>query len=377
MRLRGLLLSFLTLVACLTWHRPVHAEPLWAKLMPGQRVEADINADYTLKDSNGPWIIVATTFSGEGAEQQADELVLELRRRYKLEAYKHSKTFDFTGTVQGRGVDRHGDPNRMRYSREMELHEIAVLVGNYPSYDDSTAQAHLEKIKYLTPDTLDPEKRGKTSQTLAMLRIMQRAMAPDGDARHNKGPMAKAFITRNPLLPKEYFAQQGLDDFVIGMNEPAKYSLLKCPGKYTLKVATFTGRVIIDQKEVQALESGKKSMKSDLEEAAIKAEDLTFALRAKGFEAYSFHDRTSSIVTVGSFNSLGTQQTDGHIELFPQIYKLMEIFAADPVPGTGGGFTVKKMRIGDRDISFDISPELVHAPKASATSSFTQRMGAR
>jgi len=47
-------------------------------------------------------------------------------------------------------------------------------------------------------------------------------------------------------------------------------------------------------------------MKSELEAAAEKAHRLAKALRMKGYDAYEFHDRYASIVTVGSFNSAGT-----------------------------------------------------------------------
>lgn len=377
MTLRALVLVPLFAILALVFPTSnAEAEPLWAKLIPGKRVEADPNADYKLNDGNGPWLIIATTFSGEGAEDQARELVLELRKRYNFEAYTHEKTFDFTGTVEGRGLNRFGDQNRMRYRRDIALREIAVLVGNFTSHDDPLGQTTLERIKRITPDSLDPVKRGSTSQTLAALRRVQQevqqAVIKDDDERKTKGPMGKAFISRNPLLPKEFFVQQGVEEFVVRMNEPARYSLLKCPGKYTLKVATFNGKIVLDQKKVQALQTGQETMKSNLIEAAEKAELLTEALRAKGYEAYSFHDRYSSIVTVGSFNSTGTPRADGKIEINPQIYQLMETFGGDPVPGTAG-FTVKKLL----KISFDIQPEIVHVPKAAPKQNFTDRMWGR
>lgn len=377
MTLRALVrLPFLSLMTYAVLASSVQAEPIWSRLITSQRVEADPTQEYKLTDGNGPWLIVATTFSGEGAEDQAHELVLELRRKYKLEAYTHSKTFDFTGTVEGRGLNRFGDQNRMHYRRKMELCEIAVLVGNYTSHDDPAGQAALDKIKRMQPETLDPTKRESTSQTLAALRRVQQevqqAVLNEKDERRIKGPMGKAFISRNPLLPKEYFVQQGIEEFVVRMNEPAPYSLLKCPGKYTLKVATFNGKVVLDQKQVQDFESGKADMESNLIVAAENAELLTEALRAKGYEAYSFHDRYSSIVTVGSFNSTGTPREDGKIEINPQIYQLMETFAADPVPGTAG-FTVKKLL----KISFDIQPEIVHVPRAAEKQNFTERMMGR
>ena len=68
------------------------------------------------------------------------------------------------------------------------------------------------------------------------------------------------------------------------------YSLLDCPGKYTVQVATFKGKVIIQQNEIRAIEDGKP-MESELAEAAQKADKLARALRMKGYEAYQFHDR--------------------------------------------------------------------------------------
>ena len=64
-------------------------------------------------------------------------------------------------------------------------------------------------------------------------------------------------------------------------------------------------------------------------EAAEKAHKLTEALRAKGVEAYEFHDRSSSIVTIGSFDSVGTPQPNGQIELNPQIHAIMQQYGAD------------------------------------------------
>ena len=56
------------------------------------------------------------------------------------------------------------------------------------------------------------------------------------------------------------------------------------------------------------------------------AHKLTLALRKKGYEAYEFHDRFSSIVTVGSFDSTGTPRADGKTEINPAAYKIMCAF---------------------------------------------------
>jgi len=353
------------------------AQALWKRLIPGQGVEADAGKEYRLTEDHGPWMILATTFSGEGAEDQARELVLELRRRYKLEAYTHSKTFDFTGGVEGRGVDRTGRPLRMRYRRDVRIQEIAVLIGNYPNVDDPHLQRDLKRIKYLRPKTLDLSERETTNQSLAAFRMLQRMWLPEDHEHLDKGPMRTAFVTRNPLLPKEFFVPSGIDPFVRKMNEHVKFSLLDCEGKYTVKVATFTGKVVLDQQKVKEYESGKP-LGSELAEAAEKAERLTFALRQKGYEAYSFHDRSASIVTVGSFDSIGTPRLDGKIEINPDIHKIMRTFGAERrgpgeqlpnIPGAETSYKLKTL-VG---IPLDIQPQIVKIPQSSLSSRIAGR----
>ena len=61
----------------------VEAAPPWATLVPFKRIEADPRKAYELTDSDGPWLIMCTSFAGPTAEQQAHDLVLELRQRFK------------------------------------------------------------------------------------------------------------------------------------------------------------------------------------------------------------------------------------------------------------------------------------------------------
>src|SRR5690606_808432 len=114
-----------------------------------------------------------------------------------------------------------------------------------------------------------------------------------------------------------------VDDFVYEMNRPVKHSLLDCKGKYSVKVATFTGTVIVNQKQIREVEKQGK-FNSRLAEAALRAHELCEALRLKGYEAYEFHDRCASIVTIGSFDSVGTQRPDGKIDMNPKIYEVIK-----------------------------------------------------
>jgi hypothetical protein len=359
-RERTFRLLVLALVLPGWWPALADAAPPWAKLLTFNRVDADPDKTYRLSEENGPWMIVACTFSGEGAEAQARELAYELRKRYKLPAYICEAEFQF-GSTQGRGIDQFGEPLRMKHRLD-HIEEMAVLVGNYPTADDPNAQKALHRLKNMCPKCLDVRQRKKTNQSLAGWRtFFQENVLAAGSRHKDRGPMGHAFITTNPLLPKEYFSTTGIDPLVLEMNEGVTHSLLDCPGKYTVQVATFKGNVFIQPKEIEAVEHGKE-VKSKLADAAKRAHLLTEALRMKGWEAYEFHDRYASIVTVGSFDSVGTPRADGQIEINPRIYSIMQTFRAQQAPGLPADFRPLKSLIG---IPFDIQPIPVQVPKRS------------
>ena len=160
---------------------------------------------------------------------------------------------------------------------------------------------------------------------------------------------------------------------MLKINKDVTHSLLDCPGRYTVQVAHFTGNVIIDQRKVQAIESGKP-MESSLTKAAEKAHILTEALREKGYEAYEFHDRYASIVTVGSFNSCGTPRPDGKIEINPQIHAIIKTFGGKPqeIPGLPPSKRHGQMVKQLMGISFDMSPIPVEVPKRSISRDLAQ-----
>lgn len=332
----------------------------WENFLTIKRIEADPQKDYRLTKDNGPWMIMASSFSGEGAEKQARELVLELRKRYKLKAFIHQMEFDL-GDTGGRGIDRYGDPLKWKYRRGSEVQEIAVMIGDYPAVDDPQAMKILHKIKYSRPDCLKLEKNKKNNQSLGALRDIQKTIweTMGSDDKKDKGPMGHAFITPNPLIPKDEYVSKGLEPFIVKLNKGLENSLLDCKGQYTVQVATFNGKVVTDQAEILMLNSGKKKLDSNrLEEAAEKANRLAKALRLKGWEAYVFHERCASIVTVGSFNSVGTQRRDGKIEMDPRVYKIIEQFKAKTV----AGHFSPQMVVG---IPLDVQPRPVKVPKES------------
>ena len=100
-----------------------------------------------------------------------------------------------------------------------------------------------------------------------------------------------------------------------------------------------------------------------LAEAADKAHALTEYLRGKGVEAYEFHDRHSSIVTVGSFDSLGAPRPDGKTELDPRIHKIMTEYGASS-QGMPNGSTAALDRLRLKSFTLPVGPDHVKKPIA-------------
>jgi hypothetical protein len=373
--------------------------------------------DYALRQENGPWLIVAASFSGEGAERQAGDLARELRERYRLRAYLHEMNFKFGDESPGRGLDQYGAPVRRRYQRGDQVREYAVLVGDFAAIDDENAQQTLDRIKTLQSDTLNVEVN-QTAQSMAQVRRLEDALLEKLGKKRKRGPMAQAFFTRNPLLPREYFVPKGIDPFVSKMNEGVEHSLLDCPGVYTVKVATFRGKTILQTSGADTPTGNsfwnrrKNDDRIPLVEAAENAHLLTEELRAHGFEAYEFHDRTESIVTIGSFAQAAQRTANGRVVPIPAAQRIIETFGAaydtpaDPLSGIGNdAFTqrriaqetqqfnmrlngqqspivpgmnpkhVKILRGGkrkrtERIIPIDVHPHVIEVPKRSISSAY-------
>lgn len=362
MEVKRHLVLFLVGALLLGWLSAVSlASPLDKLLTLGRHVEASPEKSYVLNEENGPWMILACSFSGEGAQEQARELVLELRKRYKLEACSYGKRFDLD-KENYRGVDKYGQPQKMKYWKGSEFDEVAVMVGNYASIDESDAQETLQKLKYYRPNCLELDGSKPTVRTLAAWRLYAKFASASPEKR-KKGPMAHAMLTTNPLLGKDFFVPEGLDPLVVKANKNIDHSLIDCPGKYTVQVGTFTGRVIINQREISEINSGTKRLDSRLEEAAEKAHRLTEALRLKGYDAYEFHDRSASIVTVGSFDWASKRMPDGTTQVNPAIHKTMTRFGPEqPQLGNPTGGAVLKTVV---NIPLDLNPRVVQVPRQS------------
>ena len=303
---------------------------------------------------------------GELGREKAIELAEELRRDYGMASYVHRKVVDLDDTVIGLGVDKYGNPKRMRHRNGTDYEGFAVLVGDFASVDDPRLQDALEQIKYMKPRSvssskIEGEDKGVSYYRYGYKKIQERLGLTD---RSRRGPMGNAFVTRNPLLPEEYFAPKGVDPFVLKMNEGVEHCLLKCPRPYSVKVAAFRGDVTMN------LSADDAKLSNKLAEAAEKAHRMTTELRKLGYEAYEFHDRHESIVTIGSFDEVGQPRPDGRTELHPQILKIIETFRAQPLnsPGLQGGLQPRQIA----GIPFDVQPMPVAVPQQSIATDYAR-----
>jgi hypothetical protein len=186
--------------------------------------------------------------------------------------------------------------------------------------------------------------------------------------KKTKGPMGSAFITRNPLLPDELFFAKGIDPFVVDMNKDLPYNLLKNPGRYTVRVASFRGVDTMKPAEFERLTTKPRKL-AKIDQAALNASNLCAALRQKGIEAYEFHDRTESLVTIGSFQEVGQPRPDGKIEINPAVHRIMEDYGPikEVNPRTRQTELLARTLNG---IRFDPQPMPVEVPKESIAAAY-------
>ncbi|MCH2201984.1 MAG: hypothetical protein MK102_08435 [Fuerstiella sp.] len=306
---------------------------------------------YKLHKAHGPYMILVTTLrnvdpglraKGMSAEDAADQIVYELRRK-GIPAYVYHQKEQLS--EEGRFIQRQEG--------------LAIMAGNFPTAEHRVAQAVLKIIqeKFRPQFLKQPETGAIIVDQLASM------------------PFKRAFIVANPLRNSAELEKDEVDPELVQMNaNNGKISLLKNPGRYTLKVATFRGNQIV---QVAAKKSSKKGFGifGQADESATSAWELATALRRatkygydKNYEAWVLHDTRKSYVTIGSFNSPDD----------PRIRQLIQEFKAKvkPNPRTGEAkmtpelFSIPKNPVKkplpDKLWFFDESPRAVAVPGRSA-----------
>lgn len=285
------------------------------------------DAELELKAEHGPWLILAKSFVGEESKQNAQELAKELRQKYRLDAYVLPKRFDYSQSVPGSGIEANGQQKRMKYINDQKFDVYGVLIGDFDSFDNPKIKETLERIKKIDHQSLTGKDDSNTREsTVSAYKRWLRKNSESSQSKPN-GPFAGAFVTRNPLLPEDYFQSPKVDKFVRSLNNEAEHSLLDAKGRFTVRVATFRGNESVVLKDSRASQLASEKLNGEsLERAALQANLAAKALRQAGYEAYEFHDRNMSMVTVGSFDSLGGENSQGQFVYASDIRHTLQEF---------------------------------------------------
>ena len=242
---------------------------------------------WLLTRENGPFMVLAKTFRGVDSDRMALALAKELHDKYGLPAYI-LRSKDWPGKSNIRGVPPTADPEVVQSNikvpeRFRTYDEAAVLVGNEKTEKDAVVLLH--RVKKIRPDCLQ---------------ALPKVFAWRNDLR-------TAIRTTNPYVPAQYLYPRRRDELIVRMNQTAR-SIANCPGRFSLQIAEFSGRATFNEKDPR-FHGLLNLQKSPLMTAADDAERLADKL-AKHPEfqklhlpIYVFHDRTSSKVFVGSFES--------------------------------------------------------------------------
>jgi hypothetical protein len=359
--------------------QPALAQDLRLPFRPRQQTAAmnqRVNGQSSneLEAHHGPWLIMCASFVGPDGDRHAQQFAAELKQN-KFQAYIFRQSFDYSRTIPGIGWEVYNDggrdnirPQTMKALGDDSIEEIAVLVGDFASVDDPRAQRSLERIKQFQSKSLANLNAGEVLPQTGGSRDLATRVSRDSEGQSQQSLRA-AFLMPNPKLPGEFFNDKSIDRFVEKMNRDVQFSLLKCPGAYSIKVATLRGDSTMNPREIQDLENdqvwrlstGNPISDSRLAKAAADANKLTEALRKKGIEAYEFHNRTESIVCIGSFDWI-TRIENGTRQVHPQAARIFSAFQVDSlnVPGLPNAIKPKSLK----GIAFDPIPVPIEIPKS-------------
>ena len=256
---------------------------------------------YKLARNHGPWMIMVASIrdvddetrrikGGMTAWEAADGIVFALREQ-GIPAYVYSQE-------EKMGEISSPSSNESTGRRYIAQHGyISVMAGNFPSDQEKVAKEKLEWIKKkFNPAFLsDPQNGGILPKTPG-----------------RPLPFSRAFMTVNPLWEGEVRDTKE-DNFITELNSGQKYSLLQSKSKYTMVVATFHGSSVIqvgNSQTSKAVGFFNTHFGKSLDDCAENAMLLTDKLRnAKkygydtNYDAWVYHDKYKSIVTIGSFDS--------------------------------------------------------------------------
>lgn len=283
---------------------------------------------YPLTVEAGTWLICCASYSGVDAPELSKQISEILRTRDNLKSYifnygeeeKKKQIADFERRQKMSPELR----QPMKFTRVSE--QCAVLVGGYKDIED--ARKNLEKVKKLAPPDLKLENGKETSDVINI--YVPTADKKGAEIRRERvNPFSRAFVVRNPLVPNQTIANNKPDPVLKTLNADEQYSLLKNSKSVTLVVKEYNGSAILQSTKAVTTSFMDKlfgSRQGDmLGAAALQAHETARVLRKLEFDAYVLHTRTSSIVTVGGFDS----RDDPNIARIQKAITTLKITALD------------------------------------------------
>ncbi|MEZ6060797.1 MAG: hypothetical protein R3C19_10570 [Planctomycetaceae bacterium] len=324
------------------------------------KVEAVKGKRYSLDKVHGPWMVMVASLrdvpedlrktDGLSAWEAADALVYELRLK-GIPAYTFLQQEEF-GELRSAGYT--AGHSTGKYIARQEF--IAVLAGNFPTAEDKDARMILDFVKNrFEPSFLKDKRNG--------------GILPSTPGRRRA--LSRAMIVANPLRSSEDLGNNTIDPVVKQLNSGMEYSLLKNKGKYTLVVASFSGSSVMQvghETNWKAMNHFDEFFGDSLDASANDAWQLCQALRMarkfgydQDYDAWVYHDRFKSVVTIGSFDS----------DSDPRLVALAREFTSKPKPHPQTGevidtaeiFSIPRNGPPDKFWVFDIKPTLMEVPQ--------------
>lgn len=308
-------------------------------LVGQQPAESDPAIKYPLTEKEGPWLIHIGSFRGDEALEFAHRFAEETRSKYKY------KTFVYSMNEEDARRDREAlrqlqlkaigsetlaeSTEKQKLKTVRIIKEYSVFVGNF--LDMESARIEAARIKEFDPPasipafgihlynepkakaTRDPESNSfggifglrATTQSEEGKRIKQ--------ALGN--PYRQAFVVRNPVVTRKNPGTVTVKNNTVVPMDPSwkelnakeKHSIFTCPKNWTLVVAKFDPPSEVSSLNSSVVQVGSRTnnapLGKGLENAAETARQMAELLRdgGKGYDAYVFHTRQYSLVTVGAF----------------------------------------------------------------------------
>jgi len=377
--MRAIVLAFVALVLVMP------AQSLAAG--PGRKIDADPNKKYRLTKRHGPWMIMVASMrditekerliDGMSAQEAADRMVLGLRRvGIPAYTYRRAQSLGQVETTSRRSGER------VKRTFVSQQDRIVVVAGNYKAPDDQVAKKTLSWIKGTGKEGQRKEAVEWRKQLFGFLTDEEgRPNRANGALYHDpdgpkgaRGPLSNAFLIPNPLVDASSLRSRR-DPLLLHLNKDMEHSLNLCPGKYSLVIATFRGKLNTHTNDNRLGKSAQlvdSKLGSTLDQAYLDAWRLCQGMRTakslgydRDYDTYVYHDRHYSVVTIGAFDDPKD----------PRIRMLARQFGSksrvDPRNGrevqTAELFTVprrpKRRELPQFMWMLDPKPELIEVPK--------------